>query len=262
MDNCPHDLAERVSACADGYCPLCMEEKLASIPKPPMAPMDKPAEGLARVELISDQDGLRHRVRLYKSEKHCYEMPLFFANKDAAQVVADFINEANASLVKPLREKAEKLESLLSDTRVRYLKERERADEAWKDRDAWKEKCHQWEQSLVEAGAFAPAWIAQKAAEADQWKEKAAILEKHLEDFGDHHIRMMSLPGPWEEDAARLAETLKRYADKKMWSKDNSNPYLGEVDCFDWANEPHDYENGWEIAEEALTAHEKLKARA
>lgn len=47
-------------------------------------------------------------------------------------------------------------------------------------------------------------------------------------------------------------EALKRYADKKMWASCNPHPDIGEVQYFDWVNKPHDYENAWEIAEEAL----------
>lgn len=32
LEVCPHDLAERESACADGMCPICLDDRLAAIP--------------------------------------------------------------------------------------------------------------------------------------------------------------------------------------------------------------------------------------
>lgn len=48
-------------------------------------------------------------------------------------------------------------------------------------------------------------------------------------------------------------KALERYARKDMWFKCVPDSYTGEVQYFDWENVPHDYENAWEIAEEALT---------
>jgi hypothetical protein len=33
MGKCEHDLAERETACADGYCPLCLSRKLHQLRK-------------------------------------------------------------------------------------------------------------------------------------------------------------------------------------------------------------------------------------
>lgn len=139
---------------------------------------DKLAEGLARVEEI--HSGHLMRFALYIGS----ELVDRFSMKMAAEDEAEVINRHHDSIVKPLREKIEKLESELESHawEISPAMAEAKIDEIEKDRDAWKEKCQQWEQSLVKAGAAAPAWIAQKAAEADQWKADAARLAEAAKD--------------------------------------------------------------------------------
>jgi hypothetical protein len=56
-----------------------------------------------------------------------------------------------------------------------------------------------------------------------------------------------------------LVAALERYSDKKMWSEYACDSYSGQMSHFDWVHEPHDYEHGWSIAEEALAKDEAGK---
>lgn len=230
MDSCPHDLAERESACANGYCPLCMEEKLASIPKA-KPPMDKPAEGLAR---IRDRNGMHG---FFVGENF-----VFIQRHTHAIEVAKWINTAHASIVKPLREKAALLRELEEEGNARVHELQEKYHASLKDSDAWKEKAEDYEKEL--SRQHKACYSCAFTGEPMEGNKCPSCGETMPEK---------SIAHEWEkllQDASRLEETLKLVKTKgRHWCL--NAPGEKEIkDCL-----------ACEI-EKTLAAHKKLKGGA
>lgn len=58
MSDCPHDLAERETAVADGYCPLCMEAEIKRLQAYAKHERSLGAEG-PMIELVSAQQEIK-----------------------------------------------------------------------------------------------------------------------------------------------------------------------------------------------------------
>lgn len=211
--------------------------------------MDKPAEGLARIEWKPDGDGdIFFGGKKFGMEKSLSEEP---DRKWAARLLKE-INTAHASIVKPLREKAEALgKELKAEQRaIEYMEDG--VHQVVKDRDAWKEKAEE-QMALHEAivladkvllgilhgkGASADSidiGIKKLADDRDMWKADSedchAVNKLHIQERNDARA-----------DADRLVEALVYWLPGTGMFAENHLP-------------------AWKKAKEALAAHEALKGK-
>lgn len=143
--------------------------------------MDKPAEGLAFARIERDDGIMPYPVLIVgdvvvKSYMNGYE--------DYAEM--EKINAAHASIVKPLREKAETLEA---EKELRAF-QRDQAESscslAMKDRDAWKDAADNLSFQLKEIRELADHYLGESRAKNEDAERLVEILKKVR---SNNHVR-------------------------------------------------------------------------